>query len=207
MKYSKRKVGYILNVVLILLELIGLGVCIVKYKKVDISYYTVDSNLLALITSCIYVVFSFLNKEIKKYVSILKYISTLSLSVTFIVVIFVLAPMYNFAYKYLLFNNELLYYHTLCPIIAIISFVFFEEHEIKGIRDNIRAMYFTICYATILVILNILKYVEGPYPFLLLYQNPIYVSIIWFVIILGGALFISKIIEVFKNKVNLKFKL
>ena len=202
MKNNKKTIACILNIILIILEIIGLFMCISRYNKVDIVYYTVDSNLLALVTSVIYLVNLISKKKIKRYVSILKYISTLSVTVTFLVVLFILAPMYNFIYKYLLFYNELLYYHTLCPIIAFISFVFFEEHKIKGIKDNIRAMYFTFIYAGIFIILNVLNIVEGPYPFLMVYKNSIYISFIWLFAIIGGTFTISKIIEIAKNKLK-----
>lgn len=200
---KRKKIAIILNILLILMEIAGFLICITLYGYFDISYYTQDSNLFALIVSIIYLINVISKKEISKIVSVLKYISVLSLMVTFLVVIFILAPMYNFAYLYLMTSEASIFYHTLCPIIAIISFVFFEEHKIEGKKDILRATYFTMLYSIILIFLNIIGKVDGPYPFLRVRHNPIYMSIIWFIIIIGGAFGIGKIIEVVKRKTRI----
>lgn len=81
-----------------------------------------------------------------------------------------------------------------------ISFIFFEKHDIKGFKDNFRAIYFTIAYAVVFIILNILKVYDGPYPFLQVYNQPIYMSVIWFIVIVGGAFGLGKLIMWIKNK-------
>ena len=78
--------------------------------------------------------------------------------------------------------------------------MFFESHNIKGLKDNFRAIYFTLIYAAIFITLNILKVYEGPYPFLMVYKQPVYMSIIWFILIVGGAFGIGKGIMWVKNK-------
>lgn len=42
-------------------------------------------------------------------------------------------------------------------------------------------------YLAAAVILNILRVMEGPYPFLLVYAQPWYLSVLWCVVILGIA--------------------
>ena len=113
------------------------------------------------------------NNEIPKWVSILKYASTLSLLVTFLVVVFILTPYYGKdIIIWIFFEGSNLFYHTLCPIITFISFTFFESHKINGIKDNFKALYFTLIYAAVFITLNILKVYEGPYPFLMVYKQP-----------------------------------
>lgn len=99
-----------------------------------------------------------------------------------------------------MFYNELTYFHTLCPILAFLSFTNFESHEIEEKKDCIRATYFTIIYAIILIILNIINVVEGPYPFLRVQENPIWMSIIWFIVTVGGSYLLSKAISKIKIK-------
>lgn len=181
------------------------------------EYYTQLSNYFALISATIYTIYLYKNikaktiennnnKEIKdttipKWVSILKYSSTLSLLVTFLVVVFILTPMFGLkSFSWMLLQGTNLYFHTICPILTFISFIFFEKHNIKGLRDNIRAMYFTMIYATLFIILNILRVVKGPYPFLMVYEQPVYMSIIWFILIVGGAFALSMLIMWIKNK-------
>ena len=103
--------------------------------------------------------------------------------------------MYNFNYGYLLFSNELLYHHLLCPLLCIISFIFFDKVETYKIFDNVIATSVTIFYGIILITLNILKILEGPYPFLKVYNQPIYISIFWIILILGITYIIALVLR------------
>lgn len=199
---NKRKISIILNIIIIIMEIVGLFYVFTTYKKAPIEYYTEDSNILSLIVSTIFLVFLLRKKEIPKYLKHLKYTNTICLTVTLLVVIFILAPMYNFDYGYLLFHNELLYHHLLCPVLSIITFIFFDDLGKLTIKDSIKGLSFTFIYAFILIILNLFKVVEGPYSFLKVYKQPIYMSIIWFVVIIGLAYFISFMVRKIHNKVN-----
>ena len=196
----KKKMDLYLNVLIIILEIVGLVLSITTLKEQLFLYYTQDSNILLLISSLLYVIFY--NKDEKKFVSLLKYGATLSVLVTFIVVILVLGPMNDLSYEWLLLYKANLYYHMICPILALIAFLFFDKIHIKGIKDNLWAMGFTIIYTIVLVILNLAKVVYGPYSFLHLYENPVYMSVIWFLVIDGGAFGLVKILEVLKNKIQ-----
>jgi hypothetical protein len=44
--------------------------------------------------------------------------------------------------------------------------------------------------------------VDGPYPFLHPLDNPIYISIMWFVVIVGGAFVLAMLLEMAKNKIQ-----
>ena len=214
---KKDIVALAINIILVVIGLIGLIETIIGFGNPALEYYTQLSNYFALISATIYTVYLYKNikgktkeknnnKEIKnttipKWVSILKYSSTLSLLVTFLVVVFILTPMFGLkSFSWMLFQGTNFYFHTVCPILTFISFIFFEKHNIKGLRDNIRAMYFTMIYATLFIILNILRVVKGPYPFLMVYDQPIYMSIIWFILIVGGAFGLSMLIMWIKNK-------
>ena len=198
----KKKMDLYLNLLIIVLEVIGLFLSFGLLKGKIFLYYTQDSNILLLIASILYVINY--NKEEKRIISLLKYGGTLSVIVTFIVVIFVLGPTTDLTYKWLLLDSANLFYHTLCPIIALITFIFFDKVSIQGLKDNMYAMLFTIVYGIILVILNLIKVVDGPYPFLHLYTNPVYISVIWFIVLLGGAFILSMLLEMAKNKVQTK---
>ena len=98
----------------------------------------------------------------------------------------------------LLFHGGLLYHHTLCPILAIISFCLIEKY------DNLKAIqgvYFTIIYALILIPLNILKIVNGPYPFLKVYEQSILESAFWIVVIFIIVYIIALILKKVNGKV------
>ena len=194
----KNKESIITNAMLILFEIIGISLSIIIYHKYDLIYYTQDSNLLSLIASIIYLVYSF-KDNIPKWVSILKYISVLGLTVTFLVALFILTPMYDFNITLIFFEPTMLFHHLICPVVAFISFVFFEKHDIKGWKDSLRACYFTIIYAVVTVLLNVLKIIKGPYPFLFVYENPIYISILFFFVIVVGSFGVSSLIRRIKR--------
>ena len=198
----KKKMDLYLNILIIILEVIGLVLSVGMLKEKVFLYYTQDSNIFLLVASLLYLINY--NKKENKLISVMKYGATLSVLVTFLVVIFVLGPTKDLTYKWLLFDGANLYYHILCPIIAFITFIFFDKVHIGGIKDNIYAMVFTFVYGIILIILNIAKVVDGPYPFLHLYANPIYISIIWIIILYGGTFALTKLLELIKNRIQTK---
>ena len=189
MKEENKKV-LILHLLMILLEIIGLITTINVMHTIDFQYYTEDSNILMLIVSLIIVYYLAFNKKIPKWLEILNHMAVLGLTITFLVVIFILAPMYKFNYTWFLFSGAMLYFHTLCPILAIITYLFFTKTNIEN-KYIPHTMIFTIIYSIVLIILNICKVVEGPYPFLMVHKQPVYMSILWILLIDGGAFLLS----------------
>ena len=59
----------------------------------------------------------------------------------------------------------------------------------------------TIFYAILAITLNIAKVWEGPYPFLLVYRNPLWQTIAYSIVILGGAVAISRGYEVINRRI------
>ena len=97
MKDENKKL-LILHLLMILLEVMGLITTINVTHSIEFQYYREDSNIFMLIVSLIFVYFLVLNKKIPIWLEVLNHMAVLGLSVTFIVVIFILAPMYKFNY-------------------------------------------------------------------------------------------------------------
>jgi len=192
----KRKIDLLLNLLFITLEVIGIFTTIITTKTFEFVYYTLDSNLFSLIITIIYLLYKLFNKNIPRIIHDLRFASTICLMITFLVVIFILIPSYNFNYSWFLFEGANLYFHFLCPILLFILFLFFDY---KYKYNKKVALIPTIIYSVILIVLNILKLVEGPYPFLLVYQNPLYETIIWFILITGLTYFITFILNKIKT--------
>lgn len=193
---EKDHISVILNVILVILEIIALIITI-DAIGLDLTYYTIDANLFALISA---ILFLTLRKKIPKVVNLVKYSSTLSLLVTFLVVIFVLYPMSDFNFQFLFLEGPNLYFHVLCPLIALISFVFFEKNELENtVKNNLKALAFTLIYAAIIISLNIAKIVTGPYPFLMIYEQPVLTSILWICAILIFAFLLSRLLLMMKD--------
>ena len=182
-----------LNLCLVILEIKGMTIRITRHGSFGFEYYTQDSNLLMLIVAAM-ACFFILRKMIKRtdyprWFSILKYTATLALLLTNLIVVFVLAPGIGFpqGYQLLVFTGAMYYTHLVCPVLAMVSFCLFEKHNLNHKNDAFLAIIYTLVYAVILLILNILHVVWGPYPFLMVYDQPIWTSLLWCVGILGGT--------------------
>lgn len=199
---EKRNAGIVLSVIIIILEIIALIVCYNSFG-INLAYYTIDSNIFLLISTILYLITI---NNVPKIVQLIKYSSTLSVFITFLVVVFVLYPMYDFNFQFMFLNGPNLYMHVLCPLLAVISFIFFDSNEIENsLKNNLRSLYFTIIYAIILISLNILNVVSGPYPFLKVNQQSPLMSLFWIVLILGGALILSKVLLFLKDMNNILY--
>ena len=179
------KKSLIFNLIIVILEIIGFIVTLNINHKISYEYYTEDSNILALFSSLLFVIYLISKKKIPRWLQLFKYMTTICLTVTFLVVILILAPMYQFNYGFLLFHNSLLYQHLLCPVLSIIVFIFFDDISILKIKDTFIGISLTILYAVVLIVLNFFELVSGPYPFLMVHNQSIFMSIFWLIIILG----------------------
>ena len=95
------------------------------------------------------------------------------LMVTFLVVLFVLAPdAGKNGYRTMLTQGDMLYHHLLCPILIL-------------------AVIPTLIYGIVTLILNLARELDGPYPFLQVYRQPAIASVGWFVAIIGGNYLIA----------------
>ena len=198
----QRNVSIALSIIIIILEIIALIVCYNSFG-INLAYYTIDSNIFLLISTILYLLTI---NNVPKIVQLLKYSSTLSVFITFLVVVFVLYPMYDFNFQFMFLDGPNLYMHVLCPLLAVISFIFFDSNEIENsLKNNLRSLYFTIIYAIILISLNILNVVSGPYPFLKVNQQSPLMSLFWIVLILGGALILSKALLFLKDMNNILY--
>jgi len=81
--------------------------------------------------------------------------------------------------------------------LAIFAFLIEKYDDLNVIHG----LYFTIIYAIIMIVLNILKIVEGPYPFLLIYNQPVIHSVIWTMVILAITYAIALILKKVNGKV------
>ena len=190
---KKQKIALILNIILVILEVIGFSYELIKNHSIAFEYYTNLSNLFVLITSLLFII---TYKKEKEIIKDLRLAATSCLMITFLVVIFILTPMYDFNYKLLMFTGSFFIYHTACPIISIISYILFEE----GSKKKYLGFVVTAIYSIIMIILNIVGIISGPYPFLKVTEQSIVMSIIWAIIIVGGSYFIGLLLYLLNKK-------
>lgn len=176
-KLKKKNKAIIINITIIILEIIGLILSIIENKRLLLEYYTIDSNILALISSILFLIDSFKYKrKITGKTKILKYTTCVSLALTMFMVLFILVPFSSFNTD-LLFKGAMPIHHIICPILTVISFLFYEKYKFDE-NDKFQVLFFTFVYGSILIVLNLLGLILGPYPFLLVKTNPIIISII-----------------------------
>ena len=106
------------------------GKFLLSVTKIEmLKFFTVQSNILMAIISAIFLVYErkILNKEIKeipKGLYKLKLIGTSAITLTFLVTLLFLSPMYGF---YNMYNNSNLFYHFMVPVLSIISYILYEK--------------------------------------------------------------------------------
>lgn len=198
-KISKTKtiVAFAVNICIAIMEIIASvtgGVLHLKdYGLKIFFFYTQDSNLFLFVACVIMAVIQAQmlwgkRKEIPLRAQKVKYMATCAVLLTFLVVIFVLIPFagLNSAVDKL-FTEAKLYHHFLCPLIAFLSFVILEKQPELQFKDTFYALIPTAVYAVIMTILNIVRVVEGPYPFFKVYEQSAFMSCVWFMVMLGAA--------------------
>lgn len=186
-------IALFLNVAIVVMEIVGLLKSYNRQKFESLKFYTEDSNILGFITSLIFCIASIKaivvkDFSISKWVKVLRYMATSCLTVTFVVVLTVLSPAGGLkALEEMMLKDSMLYHHFLCPVVAFISFVFFEQSLGFNKKTTLFALIPTLVYAVISTTLNILRLLDGPYPFLKVYEQSPLMSVIWFIVICGGA--------------------
>lgn len=206
-------IAFILNAAIVMMEIIGLIMSFSRHGMKSFQFYTEDSNMFALVSSLLFCAWTVTNgkKEsalLPKWIHVMKYMSNCCLAVTFIVVITVLAPMAGpKGYQMMMLSNSMLFHHFLCPVISLISFIFFEKEPKIDVKHSFYALMPTIVYALIVTLLNILRVMEGPYPFFHVYEQPLFATVLWFIGIIDGAYLIARFVRFLnlKNTWRIRF--
>jgi len=101
-----------------------------KAEKISIvfRYFTTLSNALCAATALAMVICTLLG-EVPVVVQTLKYVGTCSVTVTFLTVMLFLGPATK-DYKRLL-SGANLFLHLICPVLAIVSWIAFEKHNMS----------------------------------------------------------------------------
>ena len=88
-------------------------------------------------------------------------------------------------------NGSSLYFHLINPLLAISSVALFErETKLKPNAPEL-ALIPSVIYALIIYPLIVTEKIAPPYPFLNVYAQPLYMSFIWFLILLASAYLFS----------------
>ena len=197
---NKKKASLLFNILIVLFEILGIIETIILNHKISFEYYTEDSNILALVSSFLFVIYLLKKNRIPRWLQVFKYMTTICLTITFVVVITVLGPMNNFDYSFLLFSKALFIQHLICPTLAFITFTLFDDIKPLHIIDNVIGLLLTLVYSLVLIILNLFEIVTGPYPFLMVREQELSMSIAWSIALFAMSYLIALLLRVLAKR-------
>lgn len=195
----RKKLAILLNTLIVIFEIIAVYISVDAHGRYPIEYYTDMSNLLALIASLVFTYYLVFRDYVPKIVCLLKYAATVGLILTFLVVVFILAPMYDFAYIYVFSHEAMFFTHLLCPILGAVTFIFFDGIKVTR-RDMHYSLMPTFIYAIIMITLNACAFINGPYPFLKVREQSIFASVMWFLLIMFMANVVAAVLRITNRK-------
>ena len=103
------------------------------------------------------------------------------LIMTMLVTIFVLVPTIKNT-QLLLWSRVGFTLHLLCPVLNIISYLFFEQHVPAS--TILLPPVLTLIYGLIMIYMNYKRKIRGPYPFFLVHDQSVRATILWIIALL-----------------------
>ena len=189
MSLTRNQKIQIANVMVAIAEFYAVIVSLIHNGPSIFQYYTELSNLFSGVASAIVAYQLYKHGKINKKGKLLRYIATCGLTITFLVVITVLGPIYG--YQWMLLSGTMLWTHTICPISVIFLFLFLEREPKLEKKHIFISVLPTLGYGVLAVIGNLVDLIVGPYPFLMVKEQSIPTSVGWFVGMISGAIVLS----------------
>ena len=160
----------IANIIIIALEIMGFYFSRSRGLEIFV-FYTQLSNMVTLLSSVLFVI-----SRGAAVTIVLRYLSTVMLTMTVLITLFVLVPM-GAGFRRMMLSDIGLFHHTLCPAVSITSYFLWEQHSsMWGVPVAV-----TVVYGVALLYLNYIKKVDGPYPFLKVHEQSVKATVLWMV--------------------------
>lgn len=167
---------------ILLIVLAGLGLYFSIVDKNAFLYYSDNAGMFALSSSIIYVIVVLTKKEPNFLSLALRYVSTTCLVLT-LVGTFYVATTTGENYLDSFIKGSHLFNNLLCPIVSFVSFTMFEGDRRLNKKKTIwYALIPTVIYGIIMLVCNVSNTFTGPYSFMMINDNPVYVTVIVFII-------------------------
>ena len=167
---------------ILLIVLAGLGLYFSIVDKNAFLYYSDNAGMFALSSSIIYVIIVLAKKEPNFLCLALRYVSTACLVLTFVATSYV-ATTTGENYLDSFIKGSHLFNNLLCPIVSFVSFTMFEGDRRLNKKKTIwYALIPTVIYGIIMLVCNVSNTFTGPYPFMMINDNPVYITVIVFVV-------------------------
>lgn len=167
---------------ILLIVLAGLGLYFSIVDKNAFLYYSDNAGMFALSSSIIYVIIVLAKKEPNFLCLALRYVSTACLALT-LVGTFYVATTTGENYLDSFIKGSHLFNNLLCPIVSFVSFTLFEGDRRLNKKKTIwYALIPTVIYGIIMLVCNVTNTFTGPYSFMMINDNPVYVTVIVFIV-------------------------
>ena len=218
---KKQKIALTLNTIIFLFAVVGSIFCfgeiyITYTKPIEhgfklMKFFTVQSNVLAGATSLIYVIYMLrenkTQKKIPLWVHILRYIATIDLIITFLVVALFLGFIVEEGYLSM-YTNANFFFHFMIPVLNFISFCFFEETAIFKLKHTFIGTLHLILYAIFYIVVATTHYNNGSvdikYDWYAFAQKGLPLAFVCGALVIGIGYLISFLLYRIRNKLNLK---
>lgn len=167
---------------ILLIVLAGLGLYFSIVDKNAFLYYSDNAGMFALSSSIIYVIIVLAKKEPNFLCLALRYVSTACLVLT-LVGTFYVATTTGENYLDSFIKGSHLFNNLLCPIVSFVSFTMFEGDRRLNKKKTIwYALIPTVIYGIIMLVCNVTNTFTGPYSFMMINDNPVYVTVVVFIV-------------------------
>ena len=167
---------------ILLIVLAGLGLYFSIVDKNAFLYYSDNVGMFALSSSIIYVIIVLAKKEPNFLCLALRYVSTACLVLT-LVGTFYVATTTGENYLDSFIKGSHLFNNLLCPIVSFVSFTIFEGDRRLNKKKTIwYALIPTVIYGIIMLVCNVSNTFTGPYPFMMINDNPVYLTVVVFIV-------------------------
>lgn len=167
---------------ILLIVLAGLGLYFSIVDKNAFLYYSDNAGMFALSSSIIYVIIVLAKKEPNFLCLALRYVSTACLALT-LVGTFYVATTTGENYLDSFIKGSHLFNNLLCPIVSFVSFTLFEGDRRLNKKKTIwYALIPTVIYGIIMLVCNVTNTFTGPYSFMMINDNSVYVTVIVFIV-------------------------
>lgn len=207
---EKRKLvaAIAVNALVIVLEVWAVGVGVAEHGLAgNFVYYTQCSNLFGAIACAACLVGEVRElrggRGIGRGVRLLKYAASCCLLMTLVVVVAVLAPMLEYIGRpgyYLMFvEGARPVTHFAAPLLVGASYAIFEAERPMSVKGSLVGVVPTLAYAAVAYPCNIARLWDGPYPFLQVWNMPVWAALLWFVALLVLAFALCQVIRLAAN--------
>ena len=173
---------------IIVCEIWGITAVERKHLLKSMIYYTQLSNVAALISAVLLLCFG-----PAEWIAVFRYLSVCLLIMTCLVTVFVLQPLLHDSYL-LLWSRTGFFLHLVCPFLNTLSYVFLETHAKGSVFLPPAA---TLLYGVIMLYMNYIEKVDGPYPFLRIRHQTKTATVIWIIVLLAAMGAISSAVAHF----------